>query len=70
MVRPRLELADVLRAHGQAYRQNHSVSFQQAKVMARIERYRTAALGGHVDACSNCVFTVHSRRVQLLPRPP
>lgn len=57
MVRPRLELADILRAHGQAYRQNHSVSTQQAKVMTRIEQCRTAALGGHVDACSNCDFT-------------
>lgn len=57
MVRPRLELAAILHAHGQEYRQNHSVSSQQAKVMTRIEQCRTAALGGHVDACSNCAFT-------------
>lgn len=58
-VRPRntLEVADILRAHGQAYRDRHPVSPEQAKVMRRLAQCRTAALGGHKDACGNCGFT-------------
>lgn len=54
--RPRLEVADVLRAHGEAYRAAHRVSPAQAKVMRRLASCRTAALGGHVDACTGCGF--------------
>ena len=57
MTRPRLELAEVLRAHGEAYRLTHPVSDQQAKVMTRIMQCRTAALGGHIEACGKCAFT-------------
>jgi hypothetical protein len=55
MVRPALEVADILRDHGPAWREaNHShVSLEQLKVMSAIERCRTAALGGHVARCEN-----------------
>jgi hypothetical protein len=52
--RPALEVADIFRAHGAAYRRTHRVSVQEQKVMRAIERCRTAALGGHVDACGGC----------------
>ena len=55
-LRPRLELADILRAHGQAYRARHPVSPEQAKVMTSLVQCRTAALGGHVDSCDGCGF--------------
>lgn len=55
-MRPSLEVADVFRAAGPAYRVSHAghLSLQQLKVMSAIEQCRTAALGGHVDACTDC----------------
>ena len=52
-----LELGDILRAHGEAYRARHRITPQQACVLRRLAECRTAALGGHVDACSDCGFT-------------
>ncbi len=56
MARPRLEVADVFRAHGAAWRKAHTghVSLAQLKVMSAIETCRTAALGGHVERCEDC----------------
>ena len=55
MVRPALEVADILRDHGPAWREaNRShVSLDQLKAMSAIERCRTVALGGHVARCDN-----------------
>ena len=55
MVRPVLELADILREHGSAWREANRghASLDQLKVMSAIERCRTAALGGHVARCEN-----------------
>ena len=55
MARPALEVADILRDHGPAWRKaNRShVGLEQLKVMNAIERCRTAALGGHVARCEN-----------------
>lgn len=55
-LQPRLELADILRAHGPAYRAQHPVSPEQAKVMTSLVQCRTALLGGHVDSCDGCGF--------------
>src|SRR5262249_42804408 len=52
-----LEVGDIVRAYGAAYRARHPVSPQQARVLRRLAACRTAALGGHVDACSACGFT-------------
>jgi hypothetical protein len=52
--RPRLEVADVFRAHGEAYRREHSLTGDQVKVMRAIETCRTAVLGGHMDVCRDC----------------
>jgi hypothetical protein len=54
-----LEVADVFRAAGPAYRaaQAGHLSLHQLKVMAAIEQCRTAALGGHVEACHGCGHT-------------
>jgi len=52
-----LEVADILRAHGEAYRLKHHVSPEQAQVMQRLAQCRTRALGGHVDNCNGCGFT-------------
>ena len=56
MARPRLEVADVFRAHGAAWRKANAghVSLAQLKVMSAIESCRTAALGGHVERCEDC----------------
>jgi hypothetical protein len=60
--RPALEVADIFRDHGLAWRRaNHGhVSHAQLNVMSAIERCRTAALGGHVARCENeaCGHTV------------
>jgi hypothetical protein len=55
-LRPRLEVADILRTHGAAYRARHPVSPEQAAVMRHLAACRTAALGGHVDSCAACGF--------------
>src|ERR1700759_3208234 len=59
MSRPALEVADVFRDHGPAWRQANAghVSLDQLKVMSAIERCRTAALGGHVVRCQDCSYT-------------
>jgi hypothetical protein len=55
MSRPLLEVADVLRRFEGAYRQNHGgLSRDQARVVRALIQCRTAALGGHVDACEAC----------------
>ena len=59
MGRPVLEVADIFRDHGPAWRQANAghVSLGQLKVMSAIERCRTAALGGHVARCEDCAYT-------------
>ena len=61
MPRPALEVADIFRDHGPAWRDANRghVSLPQLKAMSAIERCRTAALGGHVARCENsaCGFT-------------
>jgi hypothetical protein len=56
MGRPALEVADVFRAHGPAWReaQHGHLSAAQLKVMSAIEQCRTAALGGHALHCTAC----------------
>src|SRR5271167_2063891 len=51
-----LELADIFRRHGDAYRRSHDghLGRVERRVMSAIELCRTAALGGHVEACSDC----------------
>jgi Putative transposase/Transposase zinc-binding domain len=60
MFRPALEVADIFRDHGAAWRSANAghVSLDQLKVMSAIERCRTAALGGHVERCENCAHTI------------
>jgi hypothetical protein len=56
MDRPKLEVADVFRRYGEAYREQHgeSLSTVQRRVMTAIEVCRTAALGGHLEQCDCC----------------
>ncbi len=56
MPRPSLEVADIFRDHGPAWRAANAghVSLDQLKVMSAVERCRTAALGGHVARCEDC----------------
>ena len=55
-MRTSLEVADIFRTAGPAYRVAHAghLSLHQLKVMSAIEHCRTAALGGHVEACEDC----------------
>jgi hypothetical protein len=59
MARPVLEVADIFRDHGAAWRRANAghVSLGQLKVMSAIESCRTAALGGHVMRCEDCAHT-------------
>jgi Putative transposase/Transposase zinc-binding domain len=50
----RLDLAQVVRAHGAAYLQSHSTVAVQRRALVAIERCRTAALGGHARVCEAC----------------
>jgi hypothetical protein len=55
-VRTWLEVADIFRAAGPAYRAAHAghLSLHQLKIMSAVEQCRTAAMGGHVEACTDC----------------
>ena len=58
MVRPPLEVADVIRAAGQSFidRSRSWLNRLHLKVLTAIERCRTAALGGHLDQCTRCGY--------------
>ncbi len=75
MHRPALEVADIFRDFGPAWRRANAghVSLDQLKVMSAIERCRTAALGGHVarcesDACAHTVIAYNSCRNRHCPK--
>jgi hypothetical protein len=55
-VKPALEVADIFRHHGAAYRAENAATLcnRQRRVMAAIETCRTAVLGGHVEQCTDC----------------
>jgi len=59
MSRPKLEVADIFRRHGVAWRAANKahLSLGQRRVMTAIEVCRTAALGGHVERCEDCAHT-------------
>jgi hypothetical protein len=59
MPQPKLEVADIFRRHGEAWRAANAghVSPAQRRVMTAIEICRTAALGGHVERCEDCAHT-------------
>jgi len=54
--RSSLEVADIFRDHGAAWRAANAghISFAQLKVMSAVEQCRTSALGGHVARCEDC----------------
>jgi hypothetical protein len=56
MTRPRFEVADVIRGHGDAFlgAYGHTLSPGQRRALTDLARCRTAALGGHVEACDRC----------------
>jgi hypothetical protein len=56
VVRPALEVADIFRRHLDDYRQLHALTEGQYDVARAIIACRTAALGGHLDLCTNCGF--------------
>jgi hypothetical protein len=73
--RAALEIADIFRDHGPAWRRANAghVSLPQMKVMTAIERCRTAALGGHVarcenDSCGHTVIAYNSCRNRHCPK--
>jgi len=51
-----IEVANIFRAAGPAYRLAHAghLSLHQLKIMSAIEQCRTAAMGGHLEACTDC----------------
>jgi hypothetical protein len=59
MLRPRLEIADIFRRHGEAWRIANAghINRTQRRVMKAIEICRTAKLGGHVERCQECEHT-------------
>jgi len=62
MSRPPLEVADIIRAAGQTFidRSSRWLTARHRKVLRHIESCRTAALGGHLDQCSRCGYSVIS----------
>lgn len=56
MARPKIEVGDIFRRHGEAWRTANAdhINVAQRRVMTAIEICRTAALGGHVERCQDC----------------
>jgi len=56
MERPQLEVADVFRRYGEAFRLTYAPSLSSGwlRVMSAVELCRTAALGGHLEECDVC----------------
>ncbi len=54
---PSIELADIVRAHGERYRQTHRLAAVQQRALRAIATCRTAALGGHTQTCDQCGAT-------------
>ena len=54
VARPRLELADIVRAHGDAYARRHRLVPVQHRALRAIAACRTAVLGGHRETCDRC----------------
>ena len=52
----RIEVGDIFRQFGSAYREIRKLPLQQLKAMSAIEKCRTAALGGHIDICENSIL--------------
>jgi hypothetical protein len=52
--RPRLEVAEVVRRYGQAYRKRHTPSPDQARVLRALVQCGTGVLGGHVQEYDRC----------------
>jgi hypothetical protein len=63
-----LEVADVFRRFGPAFRDRHGASLSVARwrAMTAIESCRTAALGGHVERCDD--FGHQAHRLRLVPQ--
>jgi Putative transposase/Transposase zinc-binding domain len=57
IARSRLELADIVRAQGDAYRWRHRLTSVQHRALRAIAACRTAALGGHREGCDHCGAT-------------
>lgn len=53
-MRPPLEVADIFRSHGPAYREAHKLPLRHLRAMRAIEICRTTHLGGHVYECDHC----------------
>jgi Transposase zinc-binding domain len=77
MSRPQLEVADIIRSAGADFveRNRHWLRWIHLKVLRAIARYRTAALGGHIDECTCCGHratisynTCRNRHCQKLPQ--
>jgi hypothetical protein len=57
MTPPALELADIFRQHGPAYRQAHDLPVHQLRIMQAIETCRTPEMGAVFDWCDHCQYT-------------
>ena len=66
-----IEVADIVRDHGEAFRHSRRLSLGQLKAMSAIERCRSAELGGHVLRCNDCAevqIAYHSCRNRHCPK--
>src|SRR5260370_7719096 len=75
MDRPPLEVADLVRAAGDAFieRSRKWITWKHVKVLLAIARCRTAALGGHLDECTRCrhrAISFNSCRNRHCPKCP
>lgn len=69
--RPALEVADIVRAHGDEFLARYAANHEQKRALGDIARCRTAALGGHIERCRDCGherFSYNSCRNRHCPK--
>ncbi|WP_247772789.1 transposase zinc-binding domain-containing protein [Bradyrhizobium sp. 192] len=70
-IRPAIEIADILRRHGDTYRRVHAghLGRVERRAMSGIVACRTEALGGHMEACDDCGTTRAAYNSALWAKP-
>ena len=64
-------VADIFNLYGKEYQNNHSLSYEQFKVMSQIANCRTSIMGGHIEKCDQCGYeknTYNSCRNRHCPK--
>ena len=64
---PRLTVGTIARAHGEAFKTQHSLREAERKVLRALMTCRTSVLGGRLDVCATCGDPIPEERLDAVP---